>query len=285
MTEYTPSHCHIVATKSCLRSLNNMESQRNGLSDSQRSLNRYARLHWPQHYESVKMDDVGEYRGVINNLLRNFLLQRRNETTPGEYMEYAPYADWLTEAQKRARESGDNKYLASKLNDLKASPPTPLFAACVFGLEDIIGKFGRKLDGLNIGNVHGQTALCLAIENQKLGAVKALLSRRFPAEVNMLNTKAVQQFEDFNVRKRPEIILFASALQCAAAVGGLEIVEFLIEKGTHVDLVAGYYGSPLQAAALKGHQNFVSLLLSRGAEPNSQGGYYGTYFQDKYSFE
>ena len=276
MAVYSPSHCHIVATKSCLRSLNTVESHRNEPSDTQQSLYQYARLHWPLHYEGIKKDDVGEHRAIINNMLRTFLLQRGKKSARDDY---EPYAAWLKEAQENAKQSRDKRQLASKLNALHSSPPSPLFAACVFGLEDIIGKFGRELDGLNKGNSHGQTALCLAIENQKFGVVQALLSRRFPAEVNFLNVRAVHQFEYLDATKRPEIILYASALQCAAAVGNLEIVEFLIENGANIDLVAGYYGSPLQAAALKGHQNIVSLLLSKGAEPNSQGGYYGTYLE------
>lgn len=80
------------------------------------------------------------------------------------------------------------------MNALQSSPLNPLFAACVFGLEDLIAKFGRELDGLNIVNDNGQIALCLAIENGKLDVVKSLLTRRFPADPNLLNTKAVEQF-------------------------------------------------------------------------------------------
>ena len=75
--------------------------------------------------------------------------------------------------------------------------------------------------------------------------MKALLCRRFPADLNLLNVSAVQQFEDWDPAKPPKVILYASALQCAAATGRLDIVEFLIEKGAHFDLVAGFFGSPL----------------------------------------
>ena len=121
------------------------------------------------------------------------------------------------------------------------------------------------------------SALCLAIENNKLDVVKALLSRRFPADLNLLNVRAVQQFEGW--KDEPyKVILYSSAMQCAAATGRFEIAEYLIGQGAQVNLVAGYYGSPLQAAALRGHTALVSLLLSSGAEPNSQGGYYGESF-------
>ena len=168
-----------------------------------------------------------------------------------------------------------NKYLASKLDALQADPPNPLFAACVFGLEDLIARFSRELNGLNKCNEDGQNALCLAIENNKLEAVKALLSRIFPADLNLLNVLAVQQFEEWNPAERPKVILYASALQCATATGKLDVAEFLIGQGAHVDLVAGYFGSPLQAACLKGHGAMVDLLLRKGATPNSQGRFHG----------
>ncbi len=96
-----------------------------------------------------------------------------------------------------------------------------------------------------------------------------LLSRRFPADLNLLNVKAVQQFERWNLAEPsgpPEDILYASALQCAAATANLEIADLLIREGAHVDFVAGYLGSALQAACLKGHAAIVELLLRKGAE-------------------
>ena len=169
----------------------------------------------------------------------------------------------------------DHEELRVKFDRLEAQPRSSLFAACVFGHEDIIGKFGRDLDGLNIHNGSGQTALCLAIQHNKLDVVKTLLASRFPAELNMLNIKAVEQYEDSRLKGPPSVIVHASAMQCAAAVGALEIAELLIQKGAHLDLVAGFYGSPLQAAAWNGHKDLVALLLRNGAEPNSQGGFYG----------
>ena len=272
MEEYSRSKCHVVATQSCLRILGiSFETEKHhGLTESQQQFNQYALLYWPLHYESVGDNEMNEHRVAINAMLRTFLLQGRSKTDK--------YATWLTEAQEAVKRSKDDRYLSSKLDHLRANPPTALFAACVFGLDDIIGKFGRELDGLNKSNTYGQTALCLAIENKKLEVVKALLSRRFPADLNLLNVKAVQQFEDYDFNKPQPMILYASALQCAAATGALKIADYLIEKGAHVDMVAGYYGSPLQAAALRGHSDIVSLLLRKGAEPNSQGGYHGTYF-------
>ena len=275
MESYSPSQCNIVATRSCLRILNKFfaadESTRHQLSEPEKSFADYALLYWPLHYEGIAQSDIIEHRAAINAMLRSFLLTKGR----GDKHKYGTYEKWFRDAQKMAELSKGNKYLTSKLDALQADPPNPLFAACVFGLEDLIARFGRELNGLNRCNEDGQNALCLAIENNKLEAVKALLSRRFPADLNLLNVFAVQQYEDWDPAKRPKVILYASPLQCAAYTGKSDIAAFLIEQGAHVDLVAGFYGSPLQAACLKGHGAMVELLLRKGATPNSQGGFHG----------
>lgn len=272
--EYDPSQSDLIATQSCLRILNTSFEAENlnaTLSNAQKCFSDYASLYWPVHYEGIEIDYMDDRREPIKVLLRNFLLQGHGKTNK--------YEHWRKTAQKMANELGDKEYLSAKLKTLQADPPTPLFAACVFGFPDIIGRFGRDLHGLDKCNAHGQSALSLAIENRKLGTVKALLSRRFPADVNRLNVKAVEQFAQFDIKSPPPFIHYASPLQTAASQGYHDIAEYLIERGAHVDLVAGYYGSALQAAALHGHESIVSLLLSKGAEPNSQGGYYGNALQ------
>ncbi|KAL6719858.1 superkiller [Lecanora helva] len=275
MDAYSASQCNIVATRNCLRILETYfgadEANRSRFSEPQVSFKDYALLYWPLHYEGIAQGDLRDHRAAINSLLRSLFLKDRGDRHT--------YADWFRIALKMVEPLTDDKYLASKLSALRANPPTPLFAACVFGLEDLIGKFGRELDGLNKYNEDGQNALCLAIENNKLEAVKALLSGRFPADLNSLNVQAVQQMVEWDDAKPPKVILYASALQCAAATGRVEIGQFLIEEGAHVDLVAGYFGSPLQAACLRGHAAIVQLLLKHRAEPNSQGGFHGNALQ------
>ena len=268
--QYNSSKCDVVITQRCLNILTSSfgdQGQHKNLKNAQRSLLDYALLYWPIHYEGISKRDMDKNKAPINNMLRNFLLRGRKKTDT--------FAHWFVQARDMANKSANNRFLTAKLRHVDATPLSPLFAACVFGHEEVIGKFGRELDGLNKCNANGQTALCLAIENSKLGVVKALLSRRFPADLNLLNVNAVAQFEDMDPKEPPDIIIYASPLQCAAAVGALNIAEYLIKQGASVNLVAGYYGSPLQAAALKGHADIVAYLLDKGAEPNSQGGFHG----------
>ena len=246
---------------------------RHHLSESEKSFADYALLYWPLHYDSIDQNDIAEHRAAINAMLRSFLLNKGRSSKP----EYRFYERWLSDAQEKAQPLRDNKYSASKFSALQANPPDSLFAACFFGLEDLIARFGHEFNRLNKCNELDQNVLCLAISNDKTEAVKALLSRRFSADPNWLNVSAVQQFEHWDFAEPPKVDLYASALHCAAATGRLIIAEYFIENGAHVDLVAGYFGSPLQAACLKGYWALVELLLRNGATPNIQGGYHGTY--------
>lgn len=188
--EYSPTQCHIVATQSCLTILNTTfgaDHSKGDLSDAQRSFNRYALLYWPVHYEGIQSEYTDHRWEAIKILLRNFLLQGRVKSNK--------FTDWFSQAQEMIKESKELEFLLLKLNSIQANPPTPLFAACVFGIADLIGKFEREPNGLNKYNAHGQSALCLAVENNNLEVVKALLTRRFPADKNLLNVEAVDQFE------------------------------------------------------------------------------------------
>lgn len=115
--------------------------------------------------------------------------------------------------------------------------------------------------------------------------MKALLTRRFPADKNLLNVEAVDQFEQFEPKSppfpkpSPSTILYATALQVAATNDAVKIAEYLIKEDAHINLVTDFYGSALQAATLRGHEVILSLLLRHGAEPNSQGDYHGNALQ------
>ena len=269
LSAYSPSQCHLMAATACMAKLNaakRADVEKGITAASQRNFEQYAILYWPVHLEGISRDDRQEHRSEINELFRAFLHVRGQNNK---------YQDWLSQALKKAKALKETQYDIQKLEALQASPPSPLFAACIFGLGDLVGRFGRELGQLNRYNNQGQSALCLAIENDNLDTVEALLNSRFPADVNILNVKAVHQFEDWDAAKPSEVIIYASPLQAAAAQGRVEVAEYLVSRGAHVDLVAGYYGSPLQAAALGGHGHTVQLLLKHGAEPNSQGGFHG----------
>ncbi|KAL8879663.1 MAG: hypothetical protein Q9198_002769, partial [Flavoplaca austrocitrina] len=61
---------------------------------------------------------------------------------------------------------------------------------------------------------------------------------------------------------------YGTALQCAARLGHLELVQLLLVSGAEVNIVEGEHGTALRAAVLGGHEQVVCLLLQNGADVN-----------------
>ncbi|KAI4192225.1 MAG: hypothetical protein LQ346_004404 [Caloplaca aetnensis] len=61
---------------------------------------------------------------------------------------------------------------------------------------------------------------------------------------------------------------YGTALQCAARLGHLELVQLLLDLGAEVNIVKGEHGTALRAAVLGGHDQVVDVLLQNGADVN-----------------
>lgn len=284
--EYSEGECHFALAESCLHVVDTsfgstlMDQE---ISDAKAEFSRYATMYWPVHYQHINFEKMDEGKETIRETLKDLLIQGQ-DTTPA-------FKKWLSQVQESASnldlDTSDNKPLMLKLQSLQAIPETSLFTACVFGFPDVIEQFGRnRLFNFDLCNVQQQSALCLAVENNQLETVKALLSDR-RTDVNKLNVLAVTAYRSLkeDVRQSglaifPGVKVYATALQAAAVQGSIAMVTYLVQEGANVGLVAGYFGSPLQAAALQGHEALVSFFLDRcRAEPNSQGGFHGNALQ------
>ena len=275
--EYTESDCHLTAADRCLRMLKVASYTSASHSPAQIYLNWYANRFWPLHYQRIDFNLTGEDKALaeerrkgfehVRKSLKEFVMQRHKTSSA--------FNKWLKKIPDYIENLGKNNPLAQQLSSLQASVVTPLHAISVFGFADLIDAHSKEFD-FGQRNAYGQTPLVLAIENNQVDTVKALMASG-RADINQFNPRAVQQLLEQNFEP---VICYASALQAAVVKGSRAIFDILIDHGAKLDLVAGYYGSMLQAACLNGHAELVRYLLDEAKlDPNSQGGYHGNSLQ------
>ncbi|KAF7976126.1 hypothetical protein HWV62_7573 [Athelia sp. TMB] len=68
----------------------------------------------------------------------------------------------------------------------------------------------------------------------------------------------------------------ASPLYYASSIGLLQLVQHLVDHGSHINVICGEHGTALGVASTEGHADVVKLLLENGANANVFGGEYGT---------
>ncbi|KAI4138069.1 MAG: hypothetical protein L6R39_006981, partial [Caloplaca ligustica] len=275
--EYSESDCHLAAAERCIRMMITASSSIARLSPAQVRFYWYAKLYWSLHYQKIGFDSGAENKALneerrkaflrVKELVRKFLMQG-HKTSPA-------FNKWMVQIPDFVKELGEDSPLSKQLKSLQASLDDPLHVICVFGLAPIIEAHYKHLD-FTRRNIHGQTSLCLAVENKQVETVKALLTHG-RVDPNEFNVKAVHQLQQQDFLP---VICYASALQAAAVHGSIPIIQTLLDHGARIGLVAGYYGSALQAACCEGHDEVVNFLLTEcNADPNSQGGYYGNALQ------
>ena len=277
---YQPSTQHLVAAERCLKMVETSLLSRaltQDLTPAKEAFKKYAFLNWPTHYQQIDFEYMDERKERLIAKLKNMFIQSSGVSPT--------FKQWISDVKTMTKDLP----MSSSLKSLQADPDTPLFTACVFGFADLIKQFRRaKNFDLDQCNSQGQTGLCLAVANDHMEVVKSLLAKmsdRFAPsqDVNAVNQEALVQFDSEMKTSKSSgpfgDIVYATALQAAAAQGHLNMAQYLIGLGARRDSVAGYYGNALQAAALNGRDDIVLYLLEKDAEPNSQGGYYGNALQ------
>ncbi len=284
--EYSETDCHLAAADRCLRMTIVATSSISRLTAPQVRFYWYAKLYWPLHYQKIDFSKGSEDKTLsedrqkafvrVRELLKKFIMQG-HKTSPA-------FNKWIAEIPSFVQELGEHHSLSKQLNSLQASLETPLHVICVFGFAELVHQHHKHFN-FDQRNAHGQTALCLAVENNQVDTVKALLGPS-RADVNEINVKAVHQMQPSKAVHQLKhkdflpAVCYANALQAAAIGGSKEMVATLFESGAKTQLVAGYYGNALQAACLHGHKEIVRMLLDdHDFDPNTQGGFHGNALQ------
>ena len=150
-----------------------------------------------------------------------------------------------------------------RLEDAISDPPTPLFAACIWGfdvkavrlmargthnvnlLQDLRSG-AREARIVNPNNHRGKSCLYLACENGHKNIVLTLYHSQAIADGG---------------HER-----WGSYLHAAASSGRLESFVGLLERGAEVNTPEGFYGRTIDAAIRGGNPAILTLALNAGAE-------------------
>lgn len=138
---------------------------------------------------------------------------------------------------------------------------TPLGAAAVFGIEDIVEKLLSL--GANVDSSAGRmgTALIAAVAR---GGMPIEWAVSHASEESYI--RVVQRLLQSGAKVNAIGGIYGTALQAAASVGDLPAVEMLLQHNADPNLRAEKYTSPLSAAAFMGHLQIVERLIEGGAE-------------------
>lgn len=139
---------------------------------------------------------------------------------------------------------------------------------------NVAASFGRVQIARYLLNCHMQSndfvnklkelALLTAIELQQKPIVELLLANF------QMNPDTLCRLQGKNIYP----------IHCAARSWALEIVEFLLSSGAHINIQGGFYGSVLEAVVeRRGDRVMLQLLLDRGADPNILGERFGSAFR------
>ena len=102
---------------------------------------------------------------------------------------------------------------------------------------------------------NGTTPLIMACRNGHTSIVEYLV-KSCSANIEQVG---IVTFEGEKIEGAPP-------LWCAAAAGFMNIVEFLINQGSHVNITTLTNSTPLRAACFDGHYDIVKFLVENGAD-------------------
>lgn len=163
---------------------------------------------------------------------------------------------------------------------IKYDNSTPLMKACYANHDAIITiLLAHPKLNVNEQDIHGRTALMFAAQSNNLQAVQKLLDKK--ANVNATDKDSWTPLTYACMKNNAgldivKILINAgakddgryrqgTALLCAVQAQKQEIVEFLIQKKTNLDVQDNSGITPLMHACINGNEEIVKLLLNNGA--------------------
>ncbi|CAG8159947.1 unnamed protein product [Penicillium salamii] len=194
----------------------------------------YSALYWPRHYRAAEPWDK---KSSLTDSLKNFIFYDEGETS-------LPFLAWIETAKDAADLLSHELSLKIELNAVPSSSMTPFFAACVYGLTDILPSI-MACDSFDIDEKSsmGQTGIYLAAAFNRVDTVDLLLSHG--ADISIEGGRHKTPF-------------FAGCSN-----GHVKVVELILSEDKY-PLTPGTIEIGFQSSLRAGHGLVAMLLLRNG---------------------
>jgi ankyrin repeat protein len=239
--EFAPHRAHRVAAISCLElCLQGFPIGMEATLVPKDDFYHYSAVYWAKHCRAT---DAIERDDVVVGKLEEFVFDEGDIALS--------FLCWLEELPKFSKQLINDHPLAKDLHAVIHSGGSPLFTACVFGLNSLVDTLALTTDfDWNQKNDLGQTGLYLAAAAGHEAIVQKLL--QYAPDVNPLGGK------------------FNHPLHAACFAGYVPIVELLLDHGADPTLGPK---NALECSFLGGHENITLMLLENKFEISDQADY------------
>ena len=206
----------------------------------------YACFFWASHCENARSS--GESWKRYKSLFDKFFSVKLDGITGEVTVASTAFQRWVNLLWRVFQtDSNLEGSMRHRLEDAISNPPTPLFAACIWGFDN--EAFRLTMRGgriVNPNNYRGKSCFYLACENGHVRIVDHLIRSRCHVDA---------------VHER-----WGSYLHAAASSGVFPCFVNLLEYGARMNTPEAFYGRTIDAAIRGGNPAIVTHALKAGAE-------------------
>ena len=200
----------------------------------------YAALYWAKHASVVL---VRRHDEELDQMVKEFVFEEKEPSLP--------FIGWLEDVENCAKILPRHHALKKDLSALTSPSSTPLFTACVFGLDGILHNMKNNNHGIEWDqkNDLGQSGLYLASVFGHKNIARDLLNLGVDVHVNGGK--------------------HGSPLQASCFEGHIHISQLLLNSGANPNLSATFE-SALHASMLGGNEDIALMNFEQGFDINDQ---------------
>ena len=239
--EFTSPNVHRVAAACCLNScLQGLPSEMEADLWPKDNFDHYSAVYWAEH---CRVATGSGHDNLIRRKMLEFVFDGADIALS--------FVDWIQAVNKIANRLPNDHTMSKWLHSVTNSHDSPLFTACVFGLDPVIEELAHITEyDWSQTNDHGQSGLYLAAAAGHTTTVQLLLQHE--VFVNAFGGK------------------FDYPLHAACFGGHAGIVDSLLDHGADPKLGIR---SALEYALLSDHENIALLLLKSKFDVSDQSEY------------